>query len=56
MGKMSFDELVKEFQDKFGHEWCANPMSAESVVDVFIDFLLSADTEVFDWKRVNNFK
>lgn len=53
---LSFDEITKRFINKFGYDWCSNIDVTESVVDTFIDYLMSMPIEQFDYKGVNNLK
>lgn len=54
--KLSFTEITQRFIDKFGYGWCSNASVVESVVDTFIDYLMSMPTEQFDYEKVSNLR
>lgn len=54
--KMSFTEIVSNFEQKFGQEWCNNKSITEVVSDTFIDYLKSLPEDQFNYEKVNNFK
>jgi hypothetical protein len=51
--KLSFVEIVNNFTEKFGKEWCNNSLITESVVDTFIDYLKSLPAEKFNHEKIN---
>lgn len=54
--KLSFDEITQQFIDKFGYDWCSNIDTTESVVDTFVDYLMSLPPEQFDYEKVGNLR
>jgi hypothetical protein len=54
--KMSFTEIVNNFTEKHGKDWCNNSNVSESVADAFIDYLMSISSQQFDYEKVNNLK